>query len=320
MKKFIAATLVAFAAASAWAWQPSRPITVQIGFGPGSGNEVSFRAMAQQVEQATGARFIIVNQPGADGVVSLNNLVEAAPDGHTINIASQQNTWVMSDVLYPREMKFTPDSFTYTVNIARSPLVIIAPADSTVSTPRELVRMLETTGRPVTFAVGSSSHRLAYQYLVDNTKSKKELITAANYRGPAQAGADVAAKVVDFGIIPAAIAQSLVAAGKVKIIGICGDRTLARLPGVPTMDTVVPGLHVYAGWSILLPKNTPANIQKWYVDNFAAAIRSEQSKKFFEDNLMFPDERDLTPDSHRSRMMDLRRQWLPIAQRMDFKQ
>lgn len=320
MKKFIAATLVAFAAASAWAWQPSRPITVQIGFGPGSGNEVSFRAMAQQVEQATGARFIIVNQPGADGVVSLNNLVEAAPDGHTINIASQQNTWVMSDVLYPREMKFTPDSFTYTVNIARSPLVIIAPADSTVNTPRELVRMLETTGRPVTFAVGSSSHRLAYQYLVDNTKSKKELITAANYRGPAQAGADVAAKVVDFGIIPAAIAQSLVAAGKVKIIGICGDRTLARLPGVPTMDTVVPGLHVYAGWSILLPKNTPANIQKWYVDNFAAAIRSEQSKKFFEDNLMFPDERDLTPDSHRSRMMDLRRQWLPIAQRMDFKQ
>lgn len=320
MKKFIAATLVAFAAASAWAWQPSRPITVQIGFGPGSGNEVSFRAMAQQVEQATGARFIIVNQPGADGVVSLNNLVEAAPDGHTINIASQQNTWVMSDVLYPREMKFTPDSFTYTVNIARSPLVIIAPADSTVSTPRELVRVLETTGRPVTFAVGSSSHRLAYQYLVDNTKSKKELITAANYRGPAQAGADVAAKVVDFGIIPAAIAQSLVAAGKVKIIGICGDRTLARLPGVPTMDAVVPGLHVYAGWSILLPKNTPANIQKWYVDNFAAAIRSEQSKKFFEDNLMFTDERDLTPDSHRSRMMDLRRQWLPIAQRMDFKQ
>lgn len=320
MKKFIAATLVAFAAASAWAWQPSRPITVQIGFGPGSGNEVSFRAMAQQVEQATGARFIIVNQPGADGVVSLNNLVEAAPDGHTINIASQQNTWVMSDVLYPREMKFTPDSFTYTVNIARSPLVIIAPADSTVSTPRELVRVLETTSRPVTFAVGSSSHRLAYQYLVDNTKSKKELITAANYRGPAQAGADVAAKVVDFGIIPAAIAQSLVAAGKVKIIGICGDRTLARLPGVPTMDTVVPGLHVYAGWSILLPKNTPANIQKWYVDNFAAAIRSEQSKKFFEDNLMFTDERDLTPDSHRSRMMDLRRQWLPIAQRMDFKQ
>lgn len=319
MKKILA-TLLLCASMSAWAWQPSKPITVQIGFGPGSGNEVSFRAMAQQVEQATGAKFVIVNQPGADGVVSLNNLIESSPDGYTINIASQQNTWVMSDVLYPKEMKFTPDSFTYTVNIARSPLVIIAPADSTVNTPRELVRLLETTTRPVTFAVGSSSHRLAYQYLIDNTKSRRDLIAAANYRGPAQAGADVAGKAVDFGVIPAAIAFNLVQAGKVKVIGICGDRTLARLPGVPTMDAVVPGLHVYAGWSILLPKNTPANVQKWYVDNFAAAIRSEQSKKFFEDNLMFPDERDLNPEAFRRAMLELRRTWLPIAQKMDFKQ
>lgn len=319
MKKFIAATLVAFTAATAWAWQPIKPVTVQIGFGPGSGNEVSFRAVAQQVEQATGAKFIVINQPGADGVVSLNNLIESAPDGYTINIASQQNTWVMGDVLYPKEMKFTPDSFTYTVNIARSPLVIIAPVDSAVNTPRELVRMLETTTRPITFAVGSSSHRLAYQYLVDNTRSNRSLIAAANYRGPAQAGADVAGKVVDFGVIPAAIAFNLVQAGKVKVIGICGDRTLTKLPGVPTMDSMVPGLHVYAGWSILLPKNTPAGVQKWYVDNFAAAIRSEQSRKFFEDNLMFPDERDLTPEGHRRNMMELRRIWLPVAQKMDFK-
>lgn len=318
MKKILATVLLCIST-STWAWQPTKPIMVQIGFGPGSGNEVSFRAVAQQVEQATGAKFVVTNQPGADGVVSLNNLIESPADGYTINIASQQNTWVMSDVLYPREMKFNPDSFTYTVNIARSPLVIIAPADSAVNTPRELVQILETTNRPVTFAVGSSSHRLAYQYLIDNVKSRRDLVAAANYRGPAQAGADVAAKVVDFGIIPAAIAYNLVTAGKVKVIGICGDRGLVKLPGVPTMDAVVPGLHVYAGWGILLPKNTPAAIQKWYVDNFVAAIRSEQSRRFFEDNLMFPDDRDLTPDGYRRSMMELRRVWLPVAQKMDFK-
>ena len=145
------------------------------------------------------------------------------------------------------------------------------------------------------------------------------MVAAANYRGPAQAGADVAGKVVEFGIIPAAIAHNLVTTGKVKVIGICGDRTLARLPGVPTMDAVVPGLHVYAGWSILLPRNAPPAIQKWYVDNFAAAIRSEQSRRFFEENLMFPDERDLTPDGFRRNMMELRHTWLPVAQKMDFK-
>jgi tripartite-type tricarboxylate transporter receptor subunit TctC len=274
--------------------------------------------MAQQVEQVTGAKFVVINQPGADGIVSLNNLNDSTPDGHIINIASEQNTWVMSDVLYSREMKFKPDGFTHTVGLSRSPLVIIAPADSSVNNPRELVRLLETTTRPVNFAVGSSSHRLAYQYLLDNIKSRKDLIAAASYRSPA--ATDVAAKTVDFGIVSASLAQSLVASGKVKIIGICGDRRLSRLSGVPTMQATVPGLEVYVGISILLPPNTDQEIQKWYVTHFAAAVKSEQSRRFLEENLMFADEQDLTPDGHRRSMMTLRQKWLPIAQKMDFKQ
>lgn len=140
MKLLITALLLLGFSAPNWAWQPTRPVTVLIGFAPGSSNELSFRAIAQQVEQTTGVKFVVTNQPGADGLLSLNNLNESAPDGYTINIASEQNTWVMSDVLYTREMKFKPEGFTHTVGLSRSPLVIIAPADSSVSTPRELVR------------------------------------------------------------------------------------------------------------------------------------------------------------------------------------
>jgi tripartite-type tricarboxylate transporter receptor subunit TctC len=319
MKLLLTTLLLLFFSTPNWAWQPTRPINVLIGFAPGSSNELSFRAVAQQVEQATGAKFVVINQPGADGLLSLNNLNESAPDGHTINIASEQNTWVMSDVLYPREMKFNPEGFTHTLGLSRSPLVIIAPADSLINTPRELVRLLETTTQPVNFAVGSSSHRLAYQYLLDNIKSRKDLIAAASYRSPGQAATDVAAKVVDFGIVSASLAQSLVATGKVKIISICGDRELSRLPGVPTMQAAVPGLEVYVGVSILLPPNTSQEIQKWYATHFASALRSDQSRRFREENLMFVDEQDLTPGGHRRTMMALRQKWLPIAQKMDFK-
>jgi tripartite-type tricarboxylate transporter receptor subunit TctC len=318
MKKFLTTALLALSTTAVWAWQPTKPITVQIGFGPGSGNEVSFRAMAAQVEEATGARFLVVNQPGADGMISINNLVDAAPDGHTINIPSQQNTWVMGDVMYKNLIKFTPDSFGYVINIARSPLVIIAPADSPVNTPQELVRLLETTNRPLSFAVGSSSHRLAYEYLIQNTKSRRNLIQSVNYRGPVQAGTDVAAKQVDFGVIPAAIAQTFVNNGKAKIIGICSEKKLTKMPNVPLMSTVVPGLNVYAGWGILLPKDTSPEITKWYVDNFAKAVRSEKSRQFFDENLMFMDERELTPRGYKESMLALRRAWLPIAKKMDF--
>jgi len=253
-------------------------------------------------------------------MVSINNLVDAAPDGHTINIPSQQNTWVMGDVMYKDIIKFTPDSFGYVLNIARSPLVIIAPIDSAVNTPQDLVKLLETTDKNLNFAVGSSSHRLAYEYLVQNTKAKRNLIQSVNYRGPLQAGTDVAAKQVDFGVIPAAIAQTFVNAGKVKIIGLCSEKKLTKMPTVPLMSSVVPGLNVYAGWGILLPKGAPPEVTKWYVDNFSRAVRSERSRQFFDENLMFMDDRDLSPQGYKQNMLALRRAWLPIAQQMDFSQ
>jgi tripartite-type tricarboxylate transporter receptor subunit TctC len=321
MKKILTAVVAAGATvfwSTTWAWQPQRPITVLIGFGPGSGNEVSFRAVSTQVAQQTGANFVITGRPGADSVLSLNELVRAAPDGYTINIASQQNTWVMADVTGKDIKQFTPDSFEYSVNIAKSPLAIIAPANSSVNTPKDLVKLLETTDRPINIAVGSSSHRLAYQYLVERTRARRDLVQAVSYKGPAQAGNDVAGGHVDFGIIPAAIADTLVKSGLVKFIGLCSEQQLAKIPHVPLMDTVVPGLHVYAGWGILLPHGTPPEVITWYTENFVRAIRSEQSRKFFEENLMFMDERELTPEGYRRNMMELRRVWLPIAQNMDF--
>jgi tripartite-type tricarboxylate transporter receptor subunit TctC len=317
MKKILA-TLLLCASASAWAWQPTQPVTVLIGFGAGSGNEMAFRAVAEDVERRTGANFVIVTKPGADSVISLNELVRSRADGYTINIASQQNTWVMADVLQKSVKEFDSDTFTYTVNIAKSPLAIIAPVDSAVNTPRDLVKLLETTTKPVTFAVGSSSHKLAYEYLVNRVKTRPGMVTAASYKGPSQAGSDVAGKHVDFGIIPAAVAYKLVQAGLVKYIGLCGEQRLSKIPDVPLMDTVVPGLHVYAGWGILLPKNTPAEVAQWYTDNFRTAIRSEKAQRYFQENLMFVEERELTPEGYKRSMLDLRRVWLPIAEKMDF--
>jgi tripartite-type tricarboxylate transporter receptor subunit TctC len=316
--KQILATLLLCASASAWAWQPSKPVTVLIGFGPGSGNEMAFRAVAEDVERRTGANFVVVTKPGADSVISLNELVRSQPDGHTINIASQQNTWVMADVLQKSVKEFDPDTFTYTVNIAKSPLAIIAPTDSPVNTPQDLVKLLQTTQKPLTFAVGSSSHKLAYEYLINRVKTRPGMIAAASYKGPSQAGADVAGGHVDFGIIPAAVAFKLVQSGKVKYIGLCGEQKLSKIPDVPLMDTVVPGLHVYAGWGILLPRNTPAEVAQWYTNNFRTAIRSEKAQRYFQENLMFVEERELTPEGYKRSMLDLRRVWLPIAEKMDF--
>jgi tripartite-type tricarboxylate transporter receptor subunit TctC len=318
MKRLLAAILT-LTMSTAWAWQPTKPVNVVIGFAPGSGNEVSFRGVAAIVERNNpGVTFVVENRPGADAALAMNHFIGLPSNGYHINIASQQNTWVMGEVINRDIVRWTPDSFEYAINIAKSPLAIIAHKDSPVNTPQELIKLLETTNRNINFAVGSSSHKLAFEYLINNTKARKHQILTANYKGPNQAGQDVAGGHVEFGIIPAAIAYQFYKADKVKIIGLCGEKRLELIPNVPLMDKYVPGLNVYAGWGILLPKNTPKEIVEWYNREFKKAITSAQAKEFFKQNLMFVEERELTPDGYYSSMLVLRHRWQPIARSMDF--
>lgn len=318
MKRLLA-LLLTVVVSSAWAWQPTKPVNVVIGFAPGSGNEVSFRGVAAIVEKNNpGVTFVVENRPGADAALAMNYFIGLPSDGHHINVASQQNTWVMGEVLNRDIARWTPNSFEYAINIAKSPLAIIAHKDSPVTTPQELIRLLETTNRNINFAVGSSSHKLAFEYLINNIKSRKHQILTANYKGPNQAGSDVAGGHVEFGVIPAAIAYQFYKTGKVKIIALCGEKRLDLIPNVPLMEKYVPGLNVYAGWGILLPKNTPREVVEWYNREFKRAILSKQAQEFFKQNLMFVEERELTPDGYQASMLTLRHRWQPIARGMDF--
>lgn len=306
-----------FTVPSVWAqgWQPARPVSVVIGFAPGSGNELSFRAMSSQVEKATGARFVIENRPGADGTVAANHFVTEPADGYSIMIASQQGIFVLSDLANPGVPRFNNDSWDYVLNMARSPLAIIVPQSSRVITPGDLIRAT-LNPEPMTFAVGSSAHKLAFEYLINAVKANRSTVSVISYKGPAQAGQDVMGQHVSAGIIPAAVAFGLVKTNKIRFVSVLGEKRLAAIPDVPTMESSVPGLSVYAGWGIVLPKGSPSQAVNWYQEHFGRAVRSEQSQQFFQENLMEYNERELTPAGYRQSMENLRRKWYPIAQRM----
>ena len=66
---------------TAWAWQPTRPVTVIFPNGPGAGNEISFRIVASIVERQTGTKFNSEYRPGADGNLAINHFVTVPADG-----------------------------------------------------------------------------------------------------------------------------------------------------------------------------------------------------------------------------------------------
>lgn len=295
--------------ATVWAWQPTKPITVISPVAPGSGNEMSFRAVAAQLEKAGKASFVLQHRPGADGNIAMNYLSQQPADGYTIAIPSCQSTFVSSDIHYKDMLTYNPMELTLITNIAKSPLAFVANADSKINTVAELVTEARKGHRQLNFATGGAAHQLALDYFVDQTGANNSMVVNVSYKGPLPAVTDAAAGVTEFAIVPIAVANTLLPTGRIKILGIAGEQKLATFPNTPLMKDHVPGLNVYACWNIVLPKGAPPQVVKWYQDNFVPAIRSAESKKFFDENMMFVTRESHSPQGLRRDMTALRAQW-----------
>lgn len=316
LKKLFYTMLLIPIAASAW--QPTKSVTVVFPNGPGAGNEISFRIVADQVERQTGVRFVPEYRPGADGNLAINHFVTVLRDGHTISVPACQSNWVTPEVWYRTVIKYNPMDLEPVANIARSPLAFWAHPSSRINTPDELVAAIRKKDRAITFAIGGGGHKLAVEYLADRLAVPGgDRIETVMYKGPAQALLDVMGGHVEFGVTPVAVGYPHVQTGKLKLIGIADTRPLPGLESAPLMSRAAPGLSIHGCWNIVLPPGTPPEIQAWYQQHFVPAIRSAESAAKFRENLMYT-----TPEEHsaagvRAAMGRLQQTWQPIARRID---
>lgn len=311
--KFLTAVVTALFSLSAFAWQPTRPITAYIGYAPGSGNEQSFRGIAAEIERANpGVTFIVQNMPGADGVVSVNHTSKLPPDGYSINVTGNLSTWVTNEAFVPEAAQYKLDDLYPVLSLATSPQVIVARKDSKINTAREFVNYIQKPGQPVNVAIGSTVQYLIFGLVMTKGHGDQKLVKQVMYKGPAQALLDVAGGHTEFGMMPLSVAAPMIKSGKVKLIALTGTKRPKGFERAEVMNDVLPGVVVNAMWNITLPKNTPPDVVDWYVRTFSAAIRSENARRFFEENYMIA-ATDLDPKSAKKELDELRREYLPMS-------
>jgi tripartite-type tricarboxylate transporter receptor subunit TctC len=317
MKKLLAILLLFPALAVAWQPPAGKPVTATVGFAPGSGNEVSFRIVAAQVERANpNMTFVVQNKPGAGEIVGVNWFAQQQPNGLNLYISSQQGIFTATEQWYPGQLRINPMDMEFVSTIAKSPLAVVANINSSVNTPEQFIERVKNPQAPVNVALGATAHRIVLEYLMDHVKGDRKQVQAVLYKGPAQAVQDVAGNQTEFGILPIAIAKPLIDAGRVKAIAIASEQRLSKIPQVPLWKDYVPGLNVYAAWMIMLPPGTPREQIDYYNKIFVPAINSPEAKKLFDENLMFTVKSEQTPEGARAYISRLQTQWIPYTKRI----
>jgi len=306
--------------AMAMAWEPTRTVTVVIGNAPGAGNEIAFRKLSQIINRTNKKiTFVVENRAGADSVIAMNHMMTVAPDGHTIAAFNHMSQYVTQDIWQKNIKRYEYNSFEDVLTIGKSPLVLVAAATSTVNTPDEFATLIRTTQHPVFVAVGSGAHRITFEYLMIKITGNRNLVKHIQFNGPAQAVQSVATPAggTEFGIMPLAIARPLIEAGRVRAIGITGERKIAQMPNIPLLRKIAPGINVFAAWNLVLPPRTKRVIVDYYADLFARAINTTEYQEWMDQNLVFVDSRELDPDGLRQHAQELRRTFLPLANQIN---
>src|SRR5476651_1629375 len=139
----LSAASVAFGmvTASAQDKYPSRPIKVIVPYAPGGATDIVARLVGDEFQKATGQGFVVINKPGAFGMLAIDEIVKSEPDGYTLMIGNV-STNAITPILYAKKMNSDyMKTVTAVTNLVDVPafLVVTTANDFPVKTVAELI-------------------------------------------------------------------------------------------------------------------------------------------------------------------------------------
>ena len=248
---------LAAAGANAQAF-PTQPIRLVVPFAPGGGNDILARAIAPRMAEILGQPVLVDNKPGAGGNIGTDIVAKSTPDGHTVLIASNQvtiNPALGVKTPFQIERDFAPVGL-----IASVPIVLVAGKSQPFNNLQEFIRYAKEHPGKISYSSpgGGTPQHLAGEVLAKMTGTS---LTHAPYRGTGPAVTDVVGEQVQvtFGTLPSV--SSFIQAGKLKPLGIAGQKKSALLPAVRTFgDEGLKGYDAELWYCLLAPARTPAPV------------------------------------------------------------
>jgi tripartite-type tricarboxylate transporter receptor subunit TctC len=252
------ATGVALAAAASLAlaqtW-PSRPVRIMVGASPGGGTDIIARMLAEKYQPIFGQPFIVENRPGASNTIATDIVAKAAPDGHTMVVAT--NT---AQSIAPHLIKLGYDPLK---DIAPVALVVVVPNVLVINTDvpaknvKELIALIRAN--PDKYSYGSSgtgsTQHLAGEAFAHELKLK---MVHVPYKGSSQALADLVGGQIQLNFDTTSSAMGHIKGGKARPLAVMTAKRAPQLPDVPTLaESGVPNVEMSTWYGLFVTAGTP---------------------------------------------------------------
>ena len=251
--------LTAFVTTSSLAFAqsyPSRAVQVISPVQAGSAGDTSLRILTSKLSEQVGQQFVVENLPGAAGMIGMERLMRANPDGHTIGGVSD-STLTYVPILQKRANFDALASLDPISIVALSTWVLIVHPSLPVQSTQELIALARKNPGKLDYASagnGGSHHVVMEMFKADARVN----LTHIPYKGATQAALDVQGGRVPVMFSALAPVLSAIQGGKVKALGVASEARSGLLPKVPTIaESGLPGFTFSTWTGLFAPKGAP---------------------------------------------------------------
>ncbi len=253
-----AAALPIFAPLGLAQGYPARPVRVIVPYAPGGVTDVVARLIAQKLSEHLGKQFFVENVPGASGNIGTAQAAKAAPDGYTVLVVF--SSYVVNPTLFDK-VPYDPYKDLDPVTLATtSTTVLVVNPSVPAQTVKELVALVRANPGKYSFAsagAGTQSHLAGEQFRL--SLGLDLVHVPFNGGGPAIASVLAGHTPVGFNSPTASVQQ--IRDGKVRALGVTGERRSQSMPEVPTMgEGGYPDIKGDSWVGVLVPAGTPKDV------------------------------------------------------------
>ncbi len=236
---------------------PTRPVHLLAGFAAGGGVDITARLIGQWLAERMGQSFIIENRPGAGGNIATEAVVNAAPDGYTLLLATVPNA-VNASLYEKLNFNFIRD-VAAVAGIIRVPMVVLVNPSVPANTIPEFISYARANPDKINMASagnGSAPHLAGELF---------KLMAGVNlvhvpYRGQGPALSDLLGGQVQVLFAATPGTTDYIKTGKLRALAVTTATRAEVLPDLPTIGEFVPGYEASQWYGIGAPRATPAGI------------------------------------------------------------
>jgi tripartite-type tricarboxylate transporter receptor subunit TctC len=293
---------------------PTKPVTFITPAAAGNSPDVATRIVADRLTQIWKQQIVVLNRPGAGGLIAAQAAAGVEKDGYTLYM-TQASTFTVLPIEQEGKMSVNlQTAFVPIGMVGEQPIAVAVNKDVPAGNVAELIALANKTPGGMLFGAtnrGGQAH-LTGELFRDRSKANISFVHAA--------GAAVSMNDVIAGRIPimfeglAGLAPGLQGGG-IKPLGIASQKRLPNLPDLPAINETVPGV-VSSGWIVLMaPAGTPDHIiQKVNADLRKVVALPEVIERF---QALGTYTRDLTPAQTGEFIRSEERLWWPIVRQVN---